>query len=142
MFPQLQVQWKLSEHQLQVVWLPVYSQQAAPMDKQVRLGEATVWTGQRKVEHRIPCMFTPSDSNDSTTLIYFHSNAEDIGLCLPLCEELAVGLGVNVLAVEYPGYSYYQSAASRVDRICSDAVATPLPCSIAAEIHFIKSPTY
>lgn len=42
------------------------------------------------------------------TLIFFHGNAEDVGLVEDDLSQLRDFLGVNVLAVEYPGYGLLQ----------------------------------
>lgn len=69
----------------------------------------------------IPCMFLqcrkyPSDK----LLIYFHANGEDIGRCYELCNTIREDLGVNVISVEYPGYSFYRGNPSE-KQILEDA---------------------
>jgi len=39
--------------------------------------------------------------------LYFHGNAEDIGLASELLEYVRSLLRVHVLAIEYPGYGVY-----------------------------------
>ncbi len=41
------------------------------------------------------------------TLIYFHGNAEDLGLSYDTLDTYRSVLKVNVLGVEYPGYGVY-----------------------------------
>jgi len=41
-------------------------------------------------------------------MIYFHANAEDIGLSYSIMLEFSIRLNVNVLIVEYPGYGIYK----------------------------------
>jgi len=41
-------------------------------------------------------------------MIYFHGNAEDIGLSYEMLDHLKQSLKLNILAVEYPGYGIYK----------------------------------
>ncbi len=41
-------------------------------------------------------------------LIYFHGNAEDIGLSYRDLDILKKSLKINILAIEYPGYGLYK----------------------------------
>ena len=41
-------------------------------------------------------------------LIYFHGNAEDVGLSYRDLDFLNKSLNINVLAIEYPGYGVYR----------------------------------
>jgi esterase/lipase len=56
----------------------------------------------------IPCLYLPFSSGSSKLLIYFHGNAEDIGLSYEMLDHLRSSLKINVLAVEYPGYGIYR----------------------------------
>jgi hypothetical protein len=38
----------------------------------------------KKMIHHIPCLFLPSEDKASKMIIYFHGNAEDIGLAFDL----------------------------------------------------------
>ena len=40
-------------------------------------------------------------------MMYFHGNAEDIGLSYEMLDHLRSSLKINVLAIEYPGYGIY-----------------------------------
>mmetsp|Transcript_49566 Transcript_49566/g.139534 ORF Transcript_49566/g.139534 Transcript_49566/m.139534 type:complete len:403 (-) Transcript_49566:110-1318(-) len=51
----------------------------------------------------VPCTFLPF-SHARFVLMYFHANAEDLGLCHPFCKLLREVFQVHVMAVEYPGY--------------------------------------
>jgi hypothetical protein len=42
-------------------------------------------------------------------LIYFHANAEDIGLAYPLLDSIRNVIKINVIAPEYPGYGVYNT---------------------------------
>lgn len=50
-----------------------------------------------------PCLMLPHASA-RFIIIYFHSNAEDLGMCRPFCLFLRDQFQVHVMAVEYPGY--------------------------------------
>lgn len=39
--------------------------------------------------------------------MYFHGNAEDIGLSYELLDHMRSNFKINVLAVEYPGYGVH-----------------------------------
>ena len=56
----------------------------------------------------IPCLYLPCNNEGSSKiLIYFHANAEDIGLSYTLLESIRQTIKVNILAPEYPGYGFY-----------------------------------
>eukprot|EP00930_Biecheleria_cincta_P008695 TRINITY_DN11022_c0_g1_i1.p1 TRINITY_DN11022_c0_g1~~TRINITY_DN11022_c0_g1_i1.p1 ORF type:complete len:572 (+),score=75.87 TRINITY_DN11022_c0_g1_i1:149-1864(+) len=51
----------------------------------------------------VPCLLLTSNMA-RFLMIYYHSNAEDIGGCYHFCNMLRLQFQVNVLVVEYPGY--------------------------------------
>lgn len=51
----------------------------------------------------MPCLFLPF-RHARFLFIYFHANAEDLGLCHTFCTIIRDLFQVHVLAVEYPGY--------------------------------------
>ena len=55
----------------------------------------------------IPCLYLPFHRGSSKLLIYFHGNAEDVGLAYELMDHMRTTLMVHVLGVEYPGYGIY-----------------------------------
>lgn len=70
----------------------------------------------------IPCLYLPHASATSQKLlIYFHANAEDIGLATELLNFVREMLKVNVLAMEYPGYGIYRGEPD-ADQIAQDAL--------------------
>eukprot|EP00929_Paragymnodinium_shiwhaense_P082384 TRINITY_DN4339_c0_g1_i6.p1 TRINITY_DN4339_c0_g1~~TRINITY_DN4339_c0_g1_i6.p1 ORF type:complete len:153 (+),score=10.01 TRINITY_DN4339_c0_g1_i6:169-627(+) len=76
----------------------------------------------------VPCLCLVSPSSRFTVL-YFHSNAEDLGRCHFFCTLLRHQFHVNVLCVEYPGYGVLPS---------SDTTAALVGCrcrSVADEGH-------
>lgn len=52
---------------------------------------------------KVPCLFLPFQ-HARFLFIYFHANAEDLGLSYGFCKMLRDLFQVHVLAVEYPGY--------------------------------------
>jgi len=42
-------------------------------------------------------------------MLFFHGNAEDVGLASELLEHLMETLKIHVLAVEYPSYGIYRT---------------------------------
>ena len=64
-----------------------------------------------KMQEHIPLLYLPYDDPSSKLLVYFHANAEDIGVAYDLLLLIGEQLKVHVLAVEYPGYGLYKSSA-------------------------------
>lgn len=98
------------------------------VDESIALSQSCIWISAEEnmtnqVDYRIPCMFTVCESRNANALIYFHSNAEDIRLCYPMCDDISTGLGVHVIAVEYPTYSYYTADRCNEAQICKDALS-------------------
>jgi esterase/lipase len=58
-------------------------------------------------EKYIPCLFVIEYNCSSNFLIYFHGNGEDIFSCELLGFHLSSELHMNIIIVEYPGYSIY-----------------------------------
>eukprot|EP00927_Polykrikos_kofoidii_P011182 TRINITY_DN14723_c0_g1_i1.p1 TRINITY_DN14723_c0_g1~~TRINITY_DN14723_c0_g1_i1.p1 ORF type:complete len:471 (-),score=56.99 TRINITY_DN14723_c0_g1_i1:384-1796(-) len=52
---------------------------------------------------KVPCLFLPF-RHARFLVIYFHANAEDLGLCHGFCTIIRDLFQVHILAVEYPGY--------------------------------------
>lgn len=59
-------------------------------------------------EH-IPCLFLPYEDGGNKLVLYFHGNAEDIGLAFDLLYLFGQKMKMHVLAVEYPGYGVYRT---------------------------------
>ena len=55
----------------------------------------------------IPCLFLSCPRGSSKVLLYFHGNAEDVGLAYELMDHLRSTMMLHVMAVEYPGYGIY-----------------------------------
>jgi hypothetical protein len=56
----------------------------------------------------IPCLFIPYET-DAKILMFFHGNAEDIGIAYDILLEIRTCLKISVMAIEYPGYGLYSS---------------------------------
>ncbi|CDW88352.1 UNKNOWN [Stylonychia lemnae] len=63
---------------------------------------------QQKLMDHIPCLYLPFDHGSSKILLYFHGNAEDIGLSRPFLDYIRQLNRMHVMAVEYVGYGIYQ----------------------------------
>lgn len=57
----------------------------------------------REDGEKVPCLFLPF-RHARFLFIYFHANAEDLGLCHTFCTIIRDLFQVHMLAVEYPGY--------------------------------------
>eukprot|EP00747_Dinoflagellata_sp_TGD_P091211 gnl/TRDRNA2_/TRDRNA2_164980_c0_seq2.p1 gnl/TRDRNA2_/TRDRNA2_164980_c0~~gnl/TRDRNA2_/TRDRNA2_164980_c0_seq2.p1 ORF type:complete len:406 (+),score=60.13 gnl/TRDRNA2_/TRDRNA2_164980_c0_seq2:102-1319(+) len=51
----------------------------------------------------IPCLWFPAPKA-ATVMLFFHANAEDLGMSYAVLKHMRDQFKVNVLAVEYPGY--------------------------------------
>ena len=68
---------------------------------------------------KFPCYYVPYNEGSSKILMYFHGNAEDIGLCAPSLVKFSRQLKCHVICVEYPGYGVCQAeekSASEIKR--------------------------
>lgn len=59
----------------------------------------------------VPCLMMPYPSA-RFLILFFHSNAEDLGRCRAFCNYIREQFQVHVLAVEYPGYGICPGIAS------------------------------
>jgi hypothetical protein len=62
----------------------------------------------KMIDH-IPCLYLPYDDGSNKIIIYFHGNAEDVGLAFDLLYLIGQRMQMHVLAVEYPGYGLYKN---------------------------------
>lgn len=67
-------------------------------------------------------MFLPFDDGSDKIILYFHGNAEDIGLAFDLLYLVGQRLQMHVLAVEYPGYGLYKNRGADEKVIKEDAL--------------------
>ena len=73
------------------------------------------------INNYIPCLFIPEFKNSSKFLIFFHGNADDIFTSELFCQYFSEKLRMNVLIVEYPGYSIY-NAEKNAQVMCEDSL--------------------
>jgi hypothetical protein len=66
-------------------------------------------------------MYLPSRVASGKIMVYFHGNAEDIGLASDILTHIRDKMKINVLAVEYPGYGIYKGQPSS-SQIIKDAL--------------------
>mmetsp|Transcript_20474 Transcript_20474/g.36771 ORF Transcript_20474/g.36771 Transcript_20474/m.36771 type:complete len:468 (+) Transcript_20474:102-1505(+) len=71
---------------------------------------------------KVPCIFLPF-RHARFVFIYFHANAEDLGLSYSFCKILRDLFQVHVLAVEYPGYGICQGTADEAGIIANARAA-------------------
>jgi len=64
------------------------------------------------ITNYIPCLFIQEYEQSSKFLIYFHGNSDDIFTSELFCQHLCENLKMNVIIVEYPGYSIYKAEKS------------------------------
>ena len=55
----------------------------------------------------MPCLFLPFLKGSNKLIIFFHGNAEDLGISYEMLDHMRSALKINVLAVEYPNYGVY-----------------------------------
>jgi len=77
---------------------------------------------EEELEH-IPCLFLPCEDGGNKVVIYFHGNAEDIGLAFDLLYMFGAEMQMHVLAVEYPGYGLYKTSKPDEEKMKEDADA-------------------
>jgi abhydrolase domain-containing protein 17 len=53
-------------------------------------------------------LYLPSDYGGNKLVLYFHGNAEDVGLAFEMLTLFSDTMRMHVLAVEYPGYGLYK----------------------------------
>lgn len=70
---------------------------------------------------KVPAVFLPF-KHARFLIIYFHGNAEDLGLCYSFCTIIRDLFQVHMLAVEYPGYGICSGPCSE-DGIMANALA-------------------
>eukprot|EP00747_Dinoflagellata_sp_TGD_P182292 gnl/TRDRNA2_/TRDRNA2_36486_c0_seq1.p1 gnl/TRDRNA2_/TRDRNA2_36486_c0~~gnl/TRDRNA2_/TRDRNA2_36486_c0_seq1.p1 ORF type:complete len:428 (+),score=65.86 gnl/TRDRNA2_/TRDRNA2_36486_c0_seq1:58-1341(+) len=69
----------------------------------------------------LPCLWLQA-REAATIVLYFHANAEDLGLVHAPLRHLHEHLQVSVLAVEYPGYGLLKHLRPSEEAICSAAL--------------------
>lgn len=74
--------------------------------------ETLIWVPKIPDQLSIPCLFLQYSEGSSKIMIYFHGNAEDLGLSFDILDTLRSVLHIHILAVEYPGYGVYSGRAN------------------------------
>jgi len=64
----------------------------------------------------IPCLWFPAPKA-ATVILFFHANAEDLGMSFAVLKHMRDQFKVNVLAVEYPGYGLLHHMVSSEDGV-------------------------
>lgn len=64
----------------------------------------------------IPCLWFPAPKAASV-ILFFHANAEDLGMSFSVLKHIRDQFKVNVLAVEYPGYGLLSGMAPSEDGV-------------------------
>ena len=54
-------------------------------------------------------------------IVYFHGNAEDVGISYEFLVRLSVTFKCSVLAVEYPGYGIYRTESADAETILTNS---------------------
>eukprot|EP00928_Gymnodinium_smaydae_P066779 TRINITY_DN4973_c1_g2_i1.p1 TRINITY_DN4973_c1_g2~~TRINITY_DN4973_c1_g2_i1.p1 ORF type:complete len:359 (+),score=85.44 TRINITY_DN4973_c1_g2_i1:191-1267(+) len=93
MFPRPQPSYTAESFPDELIWIP---RNLAPSDPDLPAQE-------QESDDSVPCLLLECRYS-RFVLLYFHSNAEDIGNCRNFCNSLKLQFAVTVLAVEYPGY--------------------------------------
>jgi len=66
--------------------------------------------------HGIPCLWFPAPKAASV-ILFFHANAEDLGMSFAVLKHIRDQFKVNVLAVEYPGYGLLRGMTPSEDGV-------------------------
>lgn len=69
---------------------------------------------------KIPCLLLKSIQGSKKILLFFHGNAEDIGLAYEMTDLMRTVLQLHVLVIEYPGYGLY-AGKPKAEQILRDA---------------------
>lgn len=78
----------------------------------------------KKNNDYIPCLLLlsrPLRKLCKNFLIFFHGNAEDIFLARDIADRIRSNLSMNILIVEYPGYSIYKEDKDS-DKVLTDSL--------------------
>jgi len=64
----------------------------------------------------IPCLWFPAPKA-ATVILFFHANAEDLGMSFAVLKHMRDQFKVNVLSVEYPGYGLLHHMQTNEDAV-------------------------
>jgi hypothetical protein len=73
------------------------------------------------VQECVPCLYLPCEDGANKLVLYFHGNAEDIGLAYDLMFMFGTEMKYHVLAIEYPGYGLYKTSKPDENMMREDA---------------------
>eukprot|EP00930_Biecheleria_cincta_P095543 TRINITY_DN87499_c0_g1_i1.p1 TRINITY_DN87499_c0_g1~~TRINITY_DN87499_c0_g1_i1.p1 ORF type:complete len:460 (+),score=75.36 TRINITY_DN87499_c0_g1_i1:84-1463(+) len=76
-----------------------------------------------KFQDGIPCLWFPAPKA-ATVILFFHANAEDLGMSFAILKHMRDQFKVNVLAVEYPGYGLLNGMETDEEGIYEVALTT------------------
>lgn len=96
------------------------SSQMDPMISTKKVVSIQAAKKKKAIDH-IPCLYLPHEEGGNKLIIYFHGNAEDIGLAFDLLYLFGQRMEMHVLAVEYPGYGLYKTQKPNEEFIKQDA---------------------
>lgn len=71
----------------------------------------------------IPCLWFPAPKA-ATVILFFHANAEDLGMSFAVLKHMRDQFKVNVLAAEYPGYGLLRGLTPSEDGVYEVALTT------------------
>eukprot|EP00435_Cladocopium_sp_Y103_P048003 s892_g14.t1 len=94
-FPAPQPSYGAQSYKRNLCWIP-WNSVISPK----RVDEAAEASG---ANGGIPCLWFPAPKA-ATVILFFHANAEDLGMSFAVLRHVRDQFKVNVLAVEYPGY--------------------------------------
>lgn len=70
----------------------------------------------------VPCLYLPYLKGSNKLILFFHGNAEDLGISYEMLDHLRTALKINVMGIEYPGYGVYEDPEGpSEDKIFEDA---------------------
>lgn len=73
-----------------------------------------------KIDCSIPCLFLRSFRKTKKIIIFFHGNAEDLGMVRHILRVIQAHIDAHIIAVEYPGYGVY-SGTPNEENILKDS---------------------
>ena len=83
------------------------------MNQAVQPGDASDINSELSLERSsrnrdyVPCLYLPCLKGSNKLIIFFHGNAEDLGISYEMLDHMRTALRINMLAVEYPRYGIY-----------------------------------
>lgn len=111
LFPSPPSSYTIDSFPGELVWVPGACNW--PDAKAAKSGTRAASVGAaHRPDETVPCLLLLFESA-RFLLIFFHSNAEDLGRCRWFCHFLRDQFQVHVLAVEYPGYGVCPGSATR-----------------------------